>query len=50
MSLGIENLKMIYINSCVENIPFPNNYFDVISSFNSLDHVDDIDKTISQIN
>lgn len=40
---------MIYVHSCAENIPFPNNYFDVISSFNSLDHVDNLDMVVSQI-
>ncbi|MDR0310692.1 MAG: class I SAM-dependent methyltransferase [Acidobacteriota bacterium] len=40
---------MTYVWSGVEQIPFPNNYFDVIASFNSLDHVDDLDMAISQI-
>ncbi len=32
-----------------EHIPFEAEYFDVISSFNSLDHVDDLDQVISEI-
>ena len=47
--LGIDNQKMLYVSSPAENIPFPDEYFDVVTSFNSLDHVDDIDKTIEEI-
>lgn len=43
------NHKMDYVNSYAENIPFNDNYFDVVCSFNSLDHVDDLDKVISEI-
>lgn len=49
MDFGIANLKMTFVCSGSEYIPFPDNYFDVISSFNSLDHVDDLEKSISQI-
>lgn len=47
--LGARNHKMDYVCSGSENIPFPDNYFDVISSFNSLDHVDDLNRTIHEI-
>jgi ubiquinone/menaquinone biosynthesis C-methylase UbiE len=47
--LGIDNQKMLYVASQAENIPFPDEYFDVDTSFNSLDHVDDVDKTIEEI-
>ena len=47
--LGILEHKMKYVNSGSESIPFEDNYFDVVSSFNSLDHVDDLDKTIKEI-
>jgi ubiquinone/menaquinone biosynthesis C-methylase UbiE len=47
--LDADKHKMTYINSGSENIPFPDNYFDVIISFNSLDHVDDIDETVNEI-
>lgn len=43
------NHKMDYVNSAAENIPFDDNYFDVVCSFNSLDHVDDLNKVISEI-
>ena len=47
--LGIEQHKMSYVASPSESIPFADEYFDVVSSFNSLDHVDDLDQTISEI-
>ena len=49
LKLGAINHKMTYVNAPAEEIPFEVNYFDVITSFNSLDHVDDIDKTIKEI-
>ena len=49
MELGIADLNMAYVWASAEHIPFPNNYFDVIASFNSLDHVDDVDLAIAQI-
>ena len=48
-SLGAESQKMKYITSPSEDIPFEDNYFDVAASFNSLDHVDDLTATISEI-
>lgn len=47
--LGIENHKMKYLKGNLEDIPFEDGYFDVVSSFNSLDHVDNLDKAISEI-
>ena len=41
--------KMTYIKAYVENIPFPDNYFDVICSFNSLDHVDNLESACKEI-
>lgn len=40
---------MTYVATRSENIPFPEGHFDVVSSFNSLDHVDDLDATIREI-
>lgn len=48
-NLGIEKHAMTYIDACAEEMPFCNNSFDIITSFNSLDHVDDITKTLKQI-
>lgn len=47
--LGIDQHRMQYIQGNCENIPFDNDYFDVVASFNSLDHVDDLEKSISEI-
>jgi len=47
--LGANNHKMIYVTAHAEKIPFPKNYFDIVSSFNSLDHVDNLDRTIKEI-
>jgi len=49
LKLGSDKHDMTYINAPAEKIPFKEEYFDVISSFNSLDHVDDIDTTITEI-
>jgi ubiquinone/menaquinone biosynthesis C-methylase UbiE len=47
--LGVDAHKASYITSPSEQIPFPDGYFDVVSSFNSLDHVDDLNRTIAEI-
>ena len=49
LKLGADKHRMTYIEAPAENIPFEENHFDVVSSFNSLDHVDDIDQTIKEI-
>ena len=40
-------MEMIAAGS--ESIPFADGYFDIVASFNSLDHVDDLDETISEV-
>jgi len=47
--LGTEKHKMEYVSSFAEDIPFDDSYFDVVCSFNSLDHVSDISSTITEI-
>jgi len=47
--LGIDEHDMSYVEGRAEDIPFPDAHFDVISSLNTLDHVDDIDAAISEI-
>lgn len=47
--LGINNHQMEYVNAASEQIPFADHDFDFISSFNSLDHVDDVHKTVREI-
>lgn len=49
IQLGASNHKMAYIVAPAEKIPFPSAYFDVVSSFNSIDHVDEINKVINEI-
>jgi len=44
-----KNCSMDYFNAFSEDIPFDNNYFDVVTSFNSLNHVDDVGKTLTEI-
>ena len=46
---GISNHKTTYVNANCESLPFEKSFFDVVSSFNSLDHVDDLDKSITEI-
>lgn len=41
--------KMRYVSALSEAIPYPDGYFDVVCSFNSLDHVDDLKKTVDEI-
>jgi ubiquinone/menaquinone biosynthesis C-methylase UbiE len=47
--LNIRNHKMKYINAKNESIPYPECYFDIVTSFNSLDHVDNLDLSIQEI-
>jgi ubiquinone/menaquinone biosynthesis C-methylase UbiE len=47
--LGIARHKMEYVEAPSEAIPFPEGHFDVVCSFNSLDHVNDLHKTINEI-
>jgi len=48
-SFDCKNHSMSYICGSSEKIPFPNCYFDYITSINSLDHVDDVEKSILEI-
>jgi len=41
--------RMTYCNAPSEKMPFPDAHFDSVSTFNSLDHVDDVDATIAEI-
>lgn len=40
---------MSLVAGVAERIPFPDGHFDVIASFNSLDHVDDLARAIAEI-
>jgi ubiquinone/menaquinone biosynthesis C-methylase UbiE len=48
-SLGIDRHSTHYVNAPAEDIPYPGNYFDVVTSINSLDHVDDVDAAIREM-
>ncbi len=47
--LGTDQHRMNYVACGAETLPFPNRTFDVVCSFNSLDHVDDLDQVIPEI-
>lgn len=47
--LGTRSHKMNYVASDCEAIPFPDGYFDYVSSCNSIDHVDNLDAVIAEI-
>jgi SAM-dependent methyltransferase len=49
MKLGAAKHRMTYVAASSDKIPFDDAHFDVVCSFNSLDHVDDVDQTISEI-
>lgn len=44
---NLSAMKLVKANA--EFIPFKDSVFDIVTSFNSLDHVDEIDKTIFEI-
>lgn len=48
-ALGIDAHPMEYVAGAAEDMPFDDESFDVVTSFNSLDHVDDLDRTIGEI-
>ena len=47
--IGTGAHRMQYVTARAQRIPFPDGYFDVVSCFNSLDHVDDLEQSISEI-
>ena len=48
-TLGIDAHRMQYLPSGAESIPFPDGHFDIVATFNSLDHVDNVEAAISEI-
>jgi len=46
---GIDKHRMNYVCAPSEQIPFPEGHFDFVTCFNALDHVDDVEKTLSEI-
>lgn len=49
LKLGANKHEMKYVASGSEEIPFGDSYFDIVCSFNSIDHVEDLKRTISEI-
>ena len=47
--LAEDNQAMTYCSAPSEAIPFADGHFDVVTTFNSLDHVDDVEATIREI-
>lgn len=47
--IGIDQHRMTYCDSPIETAPFLDGHFDVVTSINSLDHVDDVDAAIDAI-
>lgn len=44
-----ERHQMHYRTGTAEAIPYPDGHFDVVASFNNLDHVEDVDRTIAEM-
>jgi ubiquinone/menaquinone biosynthesis C-methylase UbiE len=49
LAMGADRHNMQYVDAPAEAIPFPANHFDVVCSFNSLDHVKDLQKALTEI-
>jgi SAM-dependent methyltransferase len=47
--LGTSRHAMKYVSAPAERLPLADESFDIISSLNSLDHVDDVDRAIGEI-
>lgn len=48
-ALGIGAHRMAYVHAGVEEMPFPDGNFQIVTSFNNLDHVDDVHKAVAEI-
>ncbi|MBN1870932.1 MAG: class I SAM-dependent methyltransferase [Candidatus Omnitrophica bacterium] len=49
LKLGADKHAMTYIDAPSEQIPFSDQHFDIVCSFNSLDHVFDVHQTLKEI-
>lgn len=47
--LADDRQAMAYCAASSEAIPYPDGHFDIVSTFNSLDHVDDVEATVREI-
>jgi ubiquinone/menaquinone biosynthesis C-methylase UbiE len=48
-SLGFDEQRMRYVEARSEEMPFADESFDVVSTLNSLDHVEDVRRTIAEM-
>lgn len=46
---GIESHAMRYVEAGAERMPFDDEYFDVVTSFNALDHVEDVRASLAEM-
>ena len=46
---GTDRQAMTYVAAGAEAIPFPDGHFDIVTAFNALDHVDDVDAAIGEL-
>ena len=46
---GIEGHSMRYVEAGAENMPFDDGYFDIVTSFNALDHVEDVRASLQEM-
>ena len=49
VKLGAADHAMTYVATGAESIPYPDGHFDIVSSFNSIDHVDSLEGTIAEL-
>lgn len=49
LQMGAADHAMSYVAAGAESIPFEDHRFDIVCSFNSLDHVDDLGATIAEM-
>ena len=49
LQIGAADHAMTYVAAGAESIPFEDHRFDIVCSFNSLDHVDDLEATIAEM-
>lgn len=49
LRMGAAEHAMTYVASGAETIPYPDASFDIVCSFNSLDHVDDLEAAIAEM-
>jgi ubiquinone/menaquinone biosynthesis C-methylase UbiE len=49
LELGTRRHAMAYVDGRAESMPFRSGSFDIVASFNSLDHVRDVDRVLGEI-